>query len=105
MIPSNLRFQSKVESAPSRRYLTQIQPQGSTGGYLPNDTVTINIPTRANTCLIPSDSYLKGTFVLSCATANADAATLESCGVHGFIQRIRVFHGSNLLNFQGVNVY
>jgi hypothetical protein len=78
-------------------YLTQIQPQGSTGGYLPNDTITINIPTRANTCLIPSDSYLRGTFVLSCASADATAATLESCGVHGFIQRIRVFHGSNLL--------
>ena len=78
-------------------YLTQIQPQGSTSGYNPGDTVTINIPTRANTCIIPSDSYLRGTFVLSCATANADAATLESCGVHGFIQRIRVFHGSNLL--------
>ena len=105
MIPANLKFQSKVESASARRYLTQIQPQGSTGGYLPNDTVTINIPTRANTCLIPSDSYLRGTFVLSCATADADAATLESCGVHGFIQRIRVFHGSNLLNLQGVNVY
>ena len=97
MIPANLKFQSKVESAPARRYLTQVQPQGSTGGYLPNDTITINIPTRANTCLIPSESYLRGSLVLSCASANADAATFESCGIHGFIQRIRCFHGSNLL--------
>lgn len=97
MIPANLKYQSKVESAPARRFLTQIQPQGSTSGYLPGDTITINIPTRANTALIPSESYLRGTVVLSCATANATAATMESCGVHGFIQRIRVFHGSNLL--------
>lgn len=77
-------------------YLTQIQPQGGST-YLPGETITINIPTRNNTALIPSESYLKGSLNLSCATANATAATFESCGVHGFIQRIRVFHGSNLL--------
>jgi hypothetical protein len=97
MIPTNLKYQSKVESAPARRYLTQIQPQSGTGNYVPNDTITINIPTRNNTALIPSESYLRGTLTLSCATADATAATFESCGIHGFIQRIRVFHGSNLL--------
>ena len=96
MIPSNLRYASKVESAPARRFLTQIQPQGSTSFGM-GETITINIPTRANTALIPSESYLKGTLNLSCSTANATAATFESAGVHGFIQRIRVFHGSNLL--------
>jgi hypothetical protein len=96
MIPANLKFQSKVESAPARRFLTQIQPQGSTS-FGVGETITINIPTRANTALIPSESYLKGVLNLSCATANATAATFESAGVHGMIQRIRVFHGSNLL--------
>jgi hypothetical protein len=96
MIPANLKFQSKVESAPARRFLTQIQPQGSTSFGM-GETITINIPTRANTALIPSESYLKGTLSLSCSTANATAATFESAGVHGLIQRIRVFHGSNLL--------
>lgn len=96
MIPANLRYQSKVESAPARRYLTQIQPQGGSN-YNPSETITINIPTRNNTALIPSESYLRGSLNLSCATASATAATFESCGVHGFIQRIRVFHGSNLL--------
>ena len=96
MIPSNLRFQSKVESAPARRFLTQIQPQGSTSFGM-GETITINIPTRANTALIPSESYLKGVLNLSCSTASATAATFESAGVHGMIQRIRVFHGSNLL--------
>jgi len=96
MIPANLRYQSKVESAPARRYLTQIQPQGGSN-YNPGETITINIPTRNNTALIPSESYLRGSLNLSCSTANATAATFESCGVHGFVQRIRVFHGSNLL--------
>jgi len=96
MIPANLRYQSKVESAPARRYLTQIQPQGGSN-YNPSETITINIPTRNNTALIPSESYLRGSLNLSCITANATAATFESCGVHGFIQRVRVFHGSNLL--------
>lgn len=96
MIPANLKFQSKVESAPARRYLTQIQPQGGTGAYNPGETITINIPTRANTCLIPSESYLKGQFNLIASSA-ATSSCLESCGWHQFIQRVRVFHGSNLL--------
>lgn len=96
MIPANLKYQSKVESAPARRYLTQIQPQGGTGNYNPGDTITINIPTRNNTALIPSESYLKGQFNLIATTAST-SSTLESCGWHNFIQRVRVFHGSNLL--------
>ena len=96
MIPANLKFQSKVESAPARRYLTQIQPQGGTGTYNPGDTITINIPTRANTALVPSESYLRGQFNLI-ASGAATSSCLESCGWHQFIQRVRVFHGSNLL--------
>jgi hypothetical protein len=96
MIPSNLKFQSKVESASARRYLTQIQPQGGTGNYNPGDTIIINIPTRNNTALIPSESYLKGSFNLILSGA-ATSSCLESCGWHQFIQRCRIFHGSNLL--------
>jgi len=96
MIPTNLKYQSKVESAPARRYLTQIQPQGGTGAYNPGDTITINVPTRNNTALIPSESYLRGS-VNVILTGAATSACLESCGWHQFIQRVRVFHGSNLL--------
>ena len=96
MIPTNLKYQSKVESAPARRYLTQIQPQGGTGAYNPGDTITINVPTRNNTALIPSESYLRGS-VNIILTGAATSACLESCGWHQFIQRVRVFHGSNLL--------
>ena len=96
MIPSNLKYQSKVESASARRYLTQIGAQSGSGPYNPQDTVIFNIPTRSNTALIPSESYLKGTFNLILSSA-ATSSALESCGWHQFIQRIRVFHGSNLL--------
>lgn len=95
MIPANLKYQSKVESAPARRFLTQVQPQGSTSFGL-GETITINIPTRNNTALIPSESYLRGQINIVATTA-ATTAALESCGYHQFIQRVRVFHGSNLL--------
>jgi hypothetical protein len=96
MLPNNLKYQPKVESAPARRYKTNIQPQNGQNGYVQGNTIIINIPTRNNTALIPSESNLKftGTFTPSAA---ALIASLESCGHHGWINRLRVFHGSNLL--------
>lgn len=97
MIPSNLVYSGKVESSPARRYRTNIQPQNGTGPYVGGNTVIINIPTQANTFLIPSESYLK--FKLS-AVVGATAGTLgafDSHGVHSIIQRVRVYHGSSLL--------
>jgi hypothetical protein len=101
MIPNNLKYQNKVESAPARRYRTNIQPQNGQGtsssGYGANNTIIINIPTRNNTALIPSESVLKfsGTYTPS---ATAVVQSLESCGHHGWINRLRIFHGSNLLS-------
>jgi hypothetical protein len=95
MLPQNLKYQPKVESAPARRYRTNIQPQtGST--FSNNQTIIINIPTRNNTALIASESVLKGTVSFT-PSAAAPIAALESCGHHGWINRLRVFHGSNLL--------
>jgi hypothetical protein len=100
MIPNNLKYQSKVESAPSRRYRTNIQPQNGQGikssGYGTNSTITINIPTRNNTALIPSETVLKFSGAFTTAGTVAVGA-LDSCGHHGWIQRLRIFHGSNLL--------
>ena len=96
MIPANLKYQSNVESAPARRYRTNIQPQNGQGPYGANNTIIINIPTRNNTALIPSESCLKGSVTFTTAAA-APCAALESCGHHGWINRLRVFHGSNLL--------
>ena len=57
MLPKNkLVYDSKVESSAARSYRANIQPQNVTGTYNANDTITINIPTRANLLLIPEES-------------------------------------------------
>lgn len=101
MIPNTLKYLSKVESAPARRYRTNVQPQNSQGtktsGYGPGSTITINIPTRNNTALIPSESTLKFSGVYTPTSTGSKVMALDSCGHHGWIQRLRIFHGSNLL--------
>lgn len=97
MIPANLVYNGKVESSPARRYRTNIQPQNGTGPYTGGNTIIVNIPTQANTFLIPSESYLKFQLnVTGGATASAFNA-LDAHGVHAVIQRLRVYHGSSLL--------
>jgi len=96
MLPKNLRFGNKVESASARSYRTNIQPQNGTGPYQMGDTITVNLPTRANLVLATTESYLK--FAVSYQSkADNNVIRLDSCGVHGLIQRLRVWHGSNLL--------
>ena len=96
MLPNNLKYGSKIESAYARSLRSNIQPQGTTGPYNLGETITINIPTRAGLCLVPSESYLKFNVNITSGTAN-NAFRWDSCGAHGLIQRIRVYHGSNLL--------
>lgn len=98
MLPKNLKYGQKVESAASRSTRVNIAPQNGTNGYsaTSGDTIIINIPTRNNLVLVPTESYLKfSTTITSGATGNI--MRLDSMGAHGFIQRIRVFSGSNLL--------
>lgn len=81
---------------------TNIQPQNgsgtSTSGYGGNTTIILNIPTRNNTALITSESCLKFSVQNTVGGTAASVFNLESCGAHSYIQRIRVFHGSNLLS-------
>jgi len=63
MLPKNLKYGSKVESAYARSYRTNIAPQNGT-------------------------SYSLG---------SASSYRLDSVGMHALVQRIRIFHGSNLL--------
>ena len=98
-LPSKLHYQSKVEPAMAKAYRSNIQPQNGTGPYNPNDVIIFNLPTRNNLVYVPQESYLK----FSVVATNNDAANaanyfrFDSNGAHGFIRRIRVFHGSNLL--------
>ena len=98
MLPKQLRYGSKVESAAAKSSRVNIAPQNGTNGYNLGDTIIFNIPTRQNLVLVPNESYFK--FSLNQFTnAGADPSVYrwDSCGAHGVIQRIRIFHGSNLL--------
>ena len=98
MIPTNLKYGTKVESAQSRSYRTNLQPQNGTGPYSALDTITVNIPTQANTVLVPTESYLKFKLNVSNLNGSANAFRLDRCGAHGVFQRLRVWSGSNLLS-------
>jgi len=98
MLPKNLAYGTKVESASARSYRSNIQPQNGTGNYNAGDTIIINIPTRNNLVFVPCESYLKFNLTVTAGAADSAYARFDSCGAHGLIQRIRCFHGSNLLS-------
>jgi hypothetical protein len=97
MLPKTLKYGSKIESAYARSMRSNIQPQNGTSGYNLGDTIIVNIPTRNNLVLVPSESYLKFNITVTNNANAGNAFRWDSCGAHGIIQRIRVFHGSNLL--------
>ena len=106
MLPKNLNYGSKVESALARSYRSNIAPQNGTGtaanGYNLGDTIIFNIPTRNNLVLIPTESYLKFSHIVTTPTVGTTTAgthdiRFDSGGAHQLIQRIRIWHGSNLL--------
>lgn len=98
MLPTNSLYQRKKESASGRRFRTAIQPQQGTGIYYGSNTISINIPTAANQLLIPTESTLNFTLSGTNSTANTMSyLRWDSCGAHGIINRVRVYHGSSLL--------
>ena len=97
MLPKNLQYGSKVESSVARSSKINIAPQNGTNNYGLGDTIIFNIPTRNNLVMVPTESYLKFTLNPIVSSADSSAFRLDSCGIHGVIQRIRVWHGSNLL--------
>jgi hypothetical protein len=92
MLPKNLKYQSRIESAPSKSYRSNIPPQNGTGNYGFGDTIILNIPTRQNLVLVGTESYLKFDVVFTNPTAG-NYVRWDSCGSHGLIQRLRIFHG------------
>jgi len=92
MLPKNLKYQTRIESSPAKSYRSNIPPQNGTGTYGFGDTVIVNIPTRNNLVLVPSESYLKFNVAFTNG-ATANTIKLDACGAHGLIQRLRIFHG------------
>jgi len=98
MLPQPLKYQNKVESAMARSLRSNIAPQGGSV-YGLNDTITINIPTRNNLVLVPQESYLKFDHQITNTSGSNATYRWDACGAHGVIQSIKVFHGSNQLEF------
>jgi hypothetical protein len=97
MLPKNLRYGSKVESASAKSYRSNIAPMNGTGTYGFNDTIIVNIPTRNNLVMVPTESYLKFNVNFTNGGTTNNSIRWDSCGAHGIIQRLRIYHGSNLL--------
>jgi len=95
-LPKNLLYQNKVDAMGARPYTSNIQPQGAQT-YSANDVMIFNIPCNRNTVLSPHDTYLKFSMTATNGATAQDFVRLSKAGAHGFIQRLRVFHGSTLL--------
>jgi hypothetical protein len=97
LLPRNLKYGSRRESASAVSSRVNIAPQNGTDGYGLGSNIIINIPTRRNLCLTPSESYLKFTATVTNTSGQPCTYRFDSQGAHSLIQRIRVIHGSNVL--------
>ena len=77
----------------SRSYRVNISPNNMSV-FSPQSTISIDIPTgRSGTWLDQSQSYLK--YAVQCINSNSDNVYVEN-SAYSFIQRLDVFHQSNL---------
>jgi len=97
MLPQNLKYQNKIESCSANGYISNIQPQNGMGPYAAGQTIIINIPTRNNLVLIGSESSLKFGLSVQNGIAASNFTRLDRAGAHGVFQRLRLYHGSNLI--------
>ena len=95
MLPSKLMFNNKIASAYARNFTSVIDAQ-NTSEYSVGQTAIINLPTMNNQFLSGSDSVLSLKLRLR-AAVQTTYCNLNRCGIAGAIQRLRIFHGSNLL--------
>lgn len=94
MLPRNLKYGTKSEAQSAKAYLSNITPNGQLGGYNPGSVCKILIPTDPNIALCTPESVLK--FKVKIQGENG-VGRLDSAGAHSFIQRIKIFAGSNVL--------
>jgi len=95
MLPSKLMYNNKISSAYARNFTSVIDAQ-NTSEYGVGQTAIINIPTMNNQFLSGADTILSLKLRLR-AGVNTTYCNLNRCGIAGAIQRLRLFHGSNLL--------
>jgi hypothetical protein len=96
-LPTNLLYQNKLESAYARSFTTHIQPQNGQNDYTDGQTIIINIPTSPNQVMASSESVFKFNLTVTNGATASNLIRLDKCGAHGIIQRLRLYHGSQLL--------
>ena len=101
MLPSKLLYQKKIESSYARNFISKIQPQ-NTSNFGLGQTTIINSPCMANQVLSGVDSVLNVRLCLKNGEAAGttfaqNTTSLDSAGIISAIQRVRIFHDSQLL--------
>ena len=97
LLPQNLLYQNRLESAYARSFTTHVQPQNGQNSYLAGQTIIINVPTSRNQVLVSSESVLKFDLQVTNNATASNYVRLDKAGAHGPFSRIRVYHGSSLL--------
>ena len=95
MLPSKLMYNNKIASAFARNFTSVIDAQ-NTSEYSVGQTAIINLPTMNNQFLSGADSVLSLKLKIR-AAVQTTYCNLNRSGISSAIQRLRIFHGSNLL--------
>jgi hypothetical protein len=98
MLPKQLKYDNKINASYARNFNSSIAPQ-NTSNFTLGETCIINIPTSPNMFLSGADSVLSFNLSITNATGGAASAATAfgKAGVAGCIRRLRIFHGSTLL--------
>ena len=97
MLPSNLKYGSKRESAQARSFTSRILPEQKSSGFAMAETISINIPCRVGQYLDTHASLLHFALKVQAHASNDTTVTLDSSGAHATFDRLRIIHGSNVL--------
>jgi hypothetical protein len=95
-IPRNLKYDNSKQSAYARSYTSNLMPQQA-GPYTGGSTITLNVPCTQMTVLAAGESVLKYDLEVTNGGTAAAYMRLGAAGGHGPIRRLRIYHGSNLI--------
>jgi hypothetical protein len=93
MLPRNLKYGVKNDSAKATSYLANIPAQSNTDGYKAGSVATFYIPVDPQTALCCPESTLK----FKVSLVGSGTGRLDACGAHGFIQKVKIYSGSNVI--------
>lgn len=97
MLPRNLKYQTKSESANARSYTSLIQPQNNASQTVAGQTITFNIPTGANLCLNGAESYFHLNTTITNGSTASNYLRFAGAGIQSLFQRVRIYCGGVLL--------